>query len=81
MVLMPLWAMAFALVSGHAFGWWGVGGVLLASVLAFLFLPLAERLEEDFQAIRGFLRRRDTAVPYLLEARRRLLDAFPGLED
>ena len=34
---------------------------------------------EDIQAIRGFLRRRDPAVPALLEARRELLEAFPEL--
>jgi len=42
-------------------------------------LPILERSAEDVQAIRGFLRRRDPAVPELLEARRQLLEAFPEL--
>jgi hypothetical protein len=52
---------------------------MFAALLAFLSLPLGERLTEDFQAVRGFLHRRDAAVPYLLEARRQLLEAFPEL--
>ena len=77
-ILMPLWTLALA--AGWDDGWVGVLLVLVAALLAFLSLPLGERLREDFQAIRGFLRRRDAAVPHLLAARRRLLQAFPGLD-
>lgn len=80
LALMPLWALALALATGRAFGGLGVAAVVLAAGLAFLSLPLGERLAEDLQAVRGFLRRRDAAVPHLLEARRRLLEAFPDLE-
>ena len=75
----PLWTLLLALGAGRYLGWGGVGGVLLAALLAFLALPLGERLAEDVQAVRGYLRRRDAAVPHLLEARRRLLAAFPEL--
>jgi hypothetical protein len=49
--------------------------------MAGLGLPILERAAEDLQAIRGFLRRRDPAVPELLEARKQLLEAFPELGD
>jgi 1-acyl-sn-glycerol-3-phosphate acyltransferase len=75
----PLWTLLLAGAAGWWLGWAGVGLVLLAALLAFLALPLGERLAEDFQAVRGFLRRRDAAVPHLLEARRQLLEAFPEL--
>jgi 1-acyl-sn-glycerol-3-phosphate acyltransferase len=78
-VLFPLWTLLLALGMGHFLGWAGVGLAALAALLAFLSLPLGERLAEDLQAVRGFLRRRDGAVPHLLEARRRLLEAFPEL--
>lgn len=78
-VLMPLWTLTLALGAAWAAGWLGVALALVAALLAFLSLPLGERLKEDLQAIRGFLRRRDAAVPHLLAARRRLLEAFPGL--
>jgi hypothetical protein len=75
----PLWTLLLAAGAGWYLGWGGVGLVLLAALLAFLALALGERLAEDFQAVRGFLRRRDAAVPHLLEARRQLLEAFPEL--
>ena len=78
-LLFPLWTLVLALGAGHFLGWLGAGLALLAALLAFLSLPLGERLAEDLQAVRGFLRRRDAAVPHLLEARRRLLEAFPDL--
>jgi 1-acyl-sn-glycerol-3-phosphate acyltransferase len=77
---LPLWALLLAVGAGWRLGWAGVGLVLLVAILAFLSLPLGERLAEDMQAVRGFLRRRDAAVPQLLEARRRLLEAFPDLQ-
>ncbi len=78
-LLFPPWTLVLALGAGHWLGWAGAGLILLAALLAFLSLPLGERLAEDLQAVRGFLRRRDGAVPHLLEARRRLLEAFPEL--
>ncbi len=80
MLMFPLWALLLAGGAGWLLGWGGVGLVLLAALLAFLSLPLSERLAEDLQAVRGFLRRRDAAVPHLLEARRQLLEAFPELQ-
>jgi len=79
MLLFPLWAILLAALAGFR---WGRGFALL-SPLALLAmgmgLPILERAAEDVQAIRGFLRRRDPAVPELLEARRQLLEAFPEL--
>jgi len=78
-VAFPLWTLLLAAGAGWRLGWGGVVLVFLAALLAFLSLPLGERLAEDLQAVRGFLRRRDAAVPHLLEARRRLLATFPEL--
>lgn len=78
-LLHPLWAALLAGLAGWCWGWpWALvpPGALL---LLFLALPTLERVAEDLQAIRGFLRRRDPAVPDLLEARRQLLAAFPKL--
>jgi 1-acyl-sn-glycerol-3-phosphate acyltransferase len=79
LMFMPLWGLGLA---GFAAWRWG----RLAALLPFLVLgavglglPVLERAGEDLQAIRGFLRRRDPAVPELLEARRQLLEAFPVL--
>jgi hypothetical protein len=52
---------------------------VLALLAAGLGLPTLERVGEDLQAIRGFLRRRDPPVPEWVEARRALLSAFPEL--
>lgn len=80
-LLHPLWA---ALLAGFA-GWrWGLAATglpILALALAWVGYPVVERAGEDLQAIRGFLRRRDPAVPALLEARRQLLAAYPDLID
>jgi 1-acyl-sn-glycerol-3-phosphate acyltransferase len=79
LLLLPLWA---ALLGGAAGFRWGWGAALLpplALLAAGLGLPIFERAAEDLQAIRGFLRHRDPAVPDLLEARRNLLEAFPEL--
>lgn len=79
-VIYPLWVLALALLVGWRLGWAFAGAAPLGAILALLFLPLGERLAEDLQAVRGFLRRRDAAVPHLIEARRRLLAAFPELD-
>jgi 1-acyl-sn-glycerol-3-phosphate acyltransferase len=74
-----LWAAVLAFVAAWGWGAWAALVPLLALLLAGLGLPLMERAIEDLQAIHGFLRRRDPAVPALLEARRQLLEAFPEL--
>jgi hypothetical protein len=78
-LLLPLWAALLALAAGFRWGWGAVPVPPLALLVAGLGLPILERAAEDLQAIRGFLRRRDPAVPELLEARRQLLEAFPEL--
>ena len=79
LLLLPLWVALLGLVAGCLWGRWVAGLPFLALLLAGLGLPTFERVAEDLQAIRGFLRRRDPAVPELLEARRELLAAFPDL--
>ncbi|MDP1832078.1 MAG: 1-acyl-sn-glycerol-3-phosphate acyltransferase [Geothrix sp.] len=79
LLLLPLWAAALSLAAGFRWGWGAALIPPLALLMAGLGLPILERAREDLQAIRGFLRRRDPAVPDLLEARRRLLEAFPEL--
>lgn len=79
-LLHPLWAALFATLAGLR--WGGMAACLPPAALALvgLGLPTLERAAEDLQAIRGFLRRRDPAVPELLEARRQLLASFPDLQ-
>ena len=79
LLLHPLWAVLVSVPAGLTWGWRGAALPPLALVAAGLGLPTLERATEDLQAIRGFLRRRDPAVPELLEARRQLLEAFPEL--
>ena len=75
----PLWAGFLSALAGWRWGW-TTAAIPPAALLAVLLgLPALERAGEDLQAIRGFLRRRDPAVPDLLEARRQLLAAFPEL--
>ena len=79
LLLLPLWALLLSAAAGWHWGWKAAAGPGLALLAAGLGLPMLERSAEDLQAIRGFLRRRDPAVPELLEARRQLLEAFPEL--
>lgn len=79
LLLFPLWATLLALTAGLHWGWTAVPWPFVSLMALGLGLPLRELAAEDIQAIRGFLRRRDPAVPDLLEARRQLLEAFPGL--
>lgn len=81
LLLHPLWAVVLSLAAGLAWGPRAALAPAVALLLAGLGLPVLERAGEDLQAIRGFLRRRDPAVPELLEARRQLLLAFPQLND
>jgi hypothetical protein len=79
LLVMPAWA---ALLLGFAIWRWGSGGAAAAvalAVLAFLSLPLSERLKEDWQAIRGYRHRRHPDVAGLLKAKEDLLEAFPQL--
>jgi hypothetical protein len=80
LVLLPLWALLLAVWAGWSWGWSSAFGPFLALLAAILGHPLLEAAAEDLQAIRGFLSRRDPAVPALLEARQDLLEAFPSLE-
>jgi hypothetical protein len=54
-------------------------GPLLALAAAGLGLPILDRAKEDLQATRGFVWRRDLAMPELLEARKHLVVAFSEL--
>ncbi len=79
MLFLPLWALGLAwLLLGtlHLGSWFWLP---LGGLLAWMSLPLTERLAEDLQAIRGWSARKDPAVPALLEARTRLLKSVPGL--
>jgi hypothetical protein len=81
LLLHPLWAFGLAGLMGWRWGR-GRGAAMIPLValgVAAWGLPLLDRCAEDLQAIRGFLRRRDPAVPGLLAARRELLEAFPEL--
>lgn len=78
--LHPLWAVVLGGLAGGRWGWPAALVPAAALLLVLLGLPILERAGEDLQAIRGFRRRRDPAVPELLEARRQLLAAFPELE-
>jgi glycerol-3-phosphate O-acyltransferase/dihydroxyacetone phosphate acyltransferase len=79
LLLHPLWALLLGILVGLRWGWPVAPGPVLFLLAAALGLPVLERAQEDLQAIRGFLRRQDPAVPALVEARRRLLEAFPDL--
>ena len=76
----PLWAALLAALVGWHWGWPAALVAPAALLLVLLGLPALERAGEDLQAIRGFRRRRDPAVPELLAARRQLIEAFPELD-
>lgn len=78
-LLHPLWVLLLSVAAGLRWGWGGALVPFLALGVALAGLPVLEGAAEDLQAVRGFLRRRDPAVPELLEARRKLLEAFPEL--
>lgn len=80
-LLHPLWLGGLGYGAWRLWGSTGLIGVVLAGVAALVFLPLLERLSEDWQAIRGFLNRKHPAAQPLLEAKANLLVAFPELED
>ena len=79
LLIHPFWAALLASMAAWRWGWGAAFLPILALLVAGLGLPILERAGEDLQAIRGFLRRRDPAVPELVEARRELLAAFPVL--
>jgi hypothetical protein len=79
LVVFPVWLALLAGVAGWRFGVVGVIAVALAAAAAFVALPLAERVREDVQAIRGFLRRADPRTAELRAERERLLAAFGEL--
>jgi len=78
-LLHPLWAGILVTFSTWRWGWAPGLGVAASLLLLLLGLPALDRAQEDLQAIRGFFRRRDPALPELLQARKALLEAFPEL--
>jgi 1-acyl-sn-glycerol-3-phosphate acyltransferase len=62
----PLWTALLAFAAGFRWGRWAALAPPLALLATGAGLPILERAREDLQAIRGFLRRRDPAVPELL---------------
>ncbi len=80
LVLWPTWLLLLAAVAGWMWGPSGVAAMLLAGMAAFIALPLAERVREDMQAIRGFLRRHDPHLAVGDRERAERLAAFPELE-
>lgn len=79
LVLLPLWLVATVVGAGLWAGAWGVVTAVIGAAIAFAAWPLAERVREDLQAIRGFLRRDDPHLQSFAAARQELLAAFPEL--
>ena len=79
LLFMPAWAVTLLGLGAWRWGWKGATVFIALSVLAFLSLPLSERLKEDWQAIRGYRHRRHPNVAGLLKAKEELLEAFPEL--
>jgi 1-acyl-sn-glycerol-3-phosphate acyltransferase len=79
MIFLPLWALGLGglLLGALHLGSWA--WLPLGAVLAWLSLPLTERVAEDAQAIRGWLSRNDAEVPAMIEARELLVAAVPEL--
>ena len=79
LVLMPVWLTIVSIVAGRIWGLVGVLTALGAALAAFVALPLAERIREDLQAIRGYLRRKDAGLAELAHERAKLLELFENL--
>lgn len=79
LVLFPVWMIASVVLAGALAGALGVLAAIVGAIVAFAAMPLAERVAEDVQAIRGFLRRDDAGLRVLVEEREALLEAFPEL--
>jgi hypothetical protein len=79
LLFMPTWALLLFTLAIWRGGLAGAAVVVALAVLAFLGLPLSERLKEDWQAIRGYRHRRDPDVEHLIKAREQLLETFPQL--
>ncbi|MFO0632918.1 MAG: 1-acyl-sn-glycerol-3-phosphate acyltransferase [Nannocystaceae bacterium] len=81
LVLFPAWLCASLVLAGVFGGVAGVLATLVAAAVAFVVLPLGERVGEDLQAIRGFAQRRNPRLQALAQERDALLAAFPELRD
>lgn len=79
LVLLPLWFVATLVLAGWFGGVLAVLAALVAAALAFVVMPLGERVLEDLQAIRGFLQSRHPDAKALTAEREALLAAFPEL--
>lgn len=80
LLFLPAWAAPLLGLAAWRWGLAGVAVVLALAVLAFLSLPLFERLKEDWQAIRGYRNRKHPDAASLLKAKEELLAAFPQLK-
>ena len=80
-VLLPLWSAGLLLLGWLLLGPTAAWMWVIAVPAAILSLPVADALREDLHAVRGWLSRNDPAVPELLEARTRLLEAAPQLAE
>ena len=79
LLFLPAWAALLLSLAAWRWGFGGAAVVVALAALAFLSLPLSERLKEDWQAIRGYRHRRHPDVAGLLKAKEELLQAFPQL--
>ncbi len=79
LVFLPAWAALLLSLAAWRWGLTGAAAVLTLAMLAFLSLPLLERLKEDWQAIRGYRHRAHPDAASLLKAKEELLSAFPQL--
>lgn len=78
-LIYPIWLLLLGFLAWHRFGTPGLLASGLSVLAALGGLPLLERLREDWQAIRGFLHRQNPHTKVMLEAKARLLAAFPDL--
>ncbi len=79
LVFLPAWAALLLSLAAWRWGLTGAAAVLTLAMLAFLSLPLLERLKEDWQAIRGYRHRAHPDAASLRKAKEELLSAFPQL--